>query len=235
MSEYPPGAKTHPSFFRARNRITSGLSVAALVIEAPARSGALLFADEALGQGREVFAVPGNITAPNSAGSNRLIMEGAHPAVSAWDVLAGFTGRFPTLNEAGRVKKPPRDLAEAAVAESAERVKAAEEDGEEAENEPKKAKSPRRGKLRPKKDVDKPEAEEYSDLVKQLEGPQRRTAEDCLRRHGEAHPRRRHHRALRPARRAGARGADDAADKGLCKSGTGKEIFPQYKAEVRTF
>ena len=56
------------------------------------------------------------------------------------------------------------------MAESAERVKAAEEDGEEAENEPKKAKSPRRGKLRPKKDVDKPEAEEYSDLVKQLEG-----------------------------------------------------------------
>ena len=170
VSEYPPGAKTHPSFFRARNRITSGLSVAALVIEAPARSGALLFADEALGQGREVFAVPGNITAPNSAGSNRLIMEGAHPAVSAWDVLAGFTGRFPTLNEAGRVKKPPKDLAEAAVAESAERVKAAGEDGEEAENEPKKAKSPRRGKLRPKKDIDKPEAEEYSDLVKQLEG-----------------------------------------------------------------
>ena len=68
------------------------------------------------------------------------------------------------------MKKPPKDLAEAAVAESAERVKAAEEDGEEAENEPKKAKSPRRGKLRPKKDVDKPEAEEYSDLVKQLEG-----------------------------------------------------------------
>ena len=66
ISEYPPGAKRHPAFFRARNRITAGLCVAAVVVEAPKRSGALLFADEALSQGKEVFAVPANADAENA-------------------------------------------------------------------------------------------------------------------------------------------------------------------------
>lgn len=77
VSEYAPGTRRSSYFFRERNRITSGLSVATLVIEAPARSGALLFADEAMSQGREVFAVPANADSVTAEGSNRLIIDGA--------------------------------------------------------------------------------------------------------------------------------------------------------------
>lgn len=79
ISEYPPGAGRHPAGFRARNRITAGLSVAAVVVEAPRRSGALLFADEAASQGKEVFAVPANADCENAAGGLALIMDGAVP------------------------------------------------------------------------------------------------------------------------------------------------------------
>ena len=87
VSEYPPGAEFRSFHYRERNRITSGLAVATLVVEAPAKSGALLFADEALEQGREVFVVPANADAAHAAGSNRLLMEGAQPALTAWFVL----------------------------------------------------------------------------------------------------------------------------------------------------
>ena len=96
VSEYAPGTPFSSRFFRERNRITSGLAAATLVVEAPAKSGALLFVSEALEQGREVFAVPGNADSARSEGSNRLIMEGAQPALTAWDILSGFAWRFPS-------------------------------------------------------------------------------------------------------------------------------------------
>ncbi|MBD4335902.1 DNA-protecting protein DprA, partial [Xanthomonas citri pv. citri] len=65
ISEYAPGTKPYSSFFRARNRITSGLSLGVTVIEAPLRSGTRLFVNEAADQGKEVFAVPGNADQPN--------------------------------------------------------------------------------------------------------------------------------------------------------------------------
>ena len=77
LSEYPPGTEPMGSHFPVRNRILSGLSLAVLVVEAPERSGALITANTALEQGRDVFAVPGPIDAPNSRGSNRLIRDGA--------------------------------------------------------------------------------------------------------------------------------------------------------------
>ncbi|MET0016407.1 DNA-processing protein DprA [Oscillibacter sp.] len=95
ISEYPPGTEPLPGHFPIRNRIMSGLSVAALVVEAPARSGALITAGMALDQGRDVFAVPGPIYAENSRGCNRLIRDGAGVAAEPWDILRDYEAQFP--------------------------------------------------------------------------------------------------------------------------------------------
>ena len=147
------------------------------MVEAPAKSGALLFVSEALEQGREVFAVPGNADSARSEGSNRLIMEGAQPALTAWDILSGFAWRFPSISEDGKRKLPPEELVEAGVeaaaASAAEGAKRGRPKDAKAP-EKKKAKSARgapkkaAGRFFAKKDVDKPEAEEYIDLKKQL-------------------------------------------------------------------
>jgi DNA processing protein len=87
VSEYPPGTEPAPWRFPARNRIVAGLAQATVVVEARERSGALITADFALELGREVFAVPGEITAGLSAGTNLLIRQGAAPLLAAHDVL----------------------------------------------------------------------------------------------------------------------------------------------------
>jgi DNA processing protein len=89
-SEYEPGVEPAPWRFPARNRIIAGLSVATVIVEARERSGALITADFALEDGREVFAVPGEITSALSAGTNRLLQQGATPLLSAADVLEVF-------------------------------------------------------------------------------------------------------------------------------------------------
>ena len=168
ISEYAPGSKSRRSNFRERNRITAGLAVATLVVEAPERSGALGFADESLELGREVFAVPGNADAPNSAGTNRLIMEGASPVLSAWDMLSHYKLRFAGLKRDG-TGMPAAQAERWAGRNAAPEEGGAEPAREETERPKKRKKAPLRG-LKPKKDIDKPEAEEYIDLVKQLEG-----------------------------------------------------------------
>ncbi|MBC7565297.1 DNA-protecting protein DprA [Candidatus Saccharibacteria bacterium] len=87
ISEYPPGTAARGFQFLARNRIVSGLSDAVIVTEAAARSGTLATVAHALDQNREVFAVPGNITSPLSIGPNRLLQQGAHPALQVEDIL----------------------------------------------------------------------------------------------------------------------------------------------------
>ena len=90
VAEYAPGVEPAPWRFPARNRIVAGLCAATVVVEARERSGALITADFALEEGREVFAVPGEITSALSAGSNALLRLGATPLTCAQDVLESY-------------------------------------------------------------------------------------------------------------------------------------------------
>lgn len=90
VSEYAPGVEPAPWRFPARNRIIAGLAAATVVVEAREGSGALITADFALDEGREVLAVPGEITSALSAGTNALLRLGATPVTKAADVLEAF-------------------------------------------------------------------------------------------------------------------------------------------------
>jgi DNA processing protein len=92
VSEYPPGERPHAGSFPRRNRLISGLARVTVVVEAAPGSGALITAGTALEQGREVMAVPGNITSPKSGGTNRLIRDGAAPVIELADILQHYPG-----------------------------------------------------------------------------------------------------------------------------------------------
>jgi DNA processing protein len=110
LSEYPPGSPPEGRHFPVRNRILSGLAVAAVVVEAPERSGALITAETAMEQGRDVFAVPGPIDSDTSIGCNRLIRDGAGVASEAWDILREYEARFPDKLHPEGVRKYPATL-----------------------------------------------------------------------------------------------------------------------------
>lgn len=90
VTEFPPGERPNAGSFPRRNRLISGLSRVTLVVEAAGGSGALITAGTALDQGREVMAVPGNITSQVSVGTNRLIRDGAGPFLEPADLLQHF-------------------------------------------------------------------------------------------------------------------------------------------------
>jgi DNA processing protein len=90
VSEYPLHTQPAKWTFPQRNRIISGLTRGVIVVEAPKRSGALITANLAMEQGREVFAVPGNVTSRASAGTNALIMDGAKLVTCVEDVVSEF-------------------------------------------------------------------------------------------------------------------------------------------------
>jgi DNA processing protein len=118
VSEYEPGVEPAPWRFPARNRIVAGLVAATIVVEARERSGALITADFALEEGREVFAVPGEITSALSAGTNDLIRLGATPLASAADVLDLFE-LAPARASARDLSDPATQVLEALRAGSA--------------------------------------------------------------------------------------------------------------------
>ncbi|WP_374721893.1 DNA-processing protein DprA [Peribacillus tepidiphilus] len=90
FSEYPPFTKPEPWMFAARNRLISGVSDGILIVEAKEKSGTLITVNYALEQGKEVFALPGNITSELSKGANFLIQEGAKLVLSATDIENEF-------------------------------------------------------------------------------------------------------------------------------------------------
>ena len=108
VSEYPPGTNHSGRHFPVRNRILSGLSLATVVIEAPARSGALITADRALDQGRDVFAIPGHLWDENCAGSNRLLRDGAGVITDVWDILRHYADQYPGRIRTAHGKEPTR-------------------------------------------------------------------------------------------------------------------------------
>ncbi|MWV43561.1 DNA-protecting protein DprA [Paenibacillus sp. HJL G12] len=95
ITEYPPGTKPHPGLFPQRNRIIAGLSLGTLVVEADERSGSLITADAALDAGRDVFAVPGQVTSPKSRGALHLIRQGAKMVCEAADILEEYDSWLP--------------------------------------------------------------------------------------------------------------------------------------------
>ena len=106
VSDYALGTQPDGLNFPPRNRIISGLSMAVIIVEAGLTSGALITATFAAEQGRDVFAVPGNINAPQSQGTNRLIRDGAQPLLNAQDVLEALNLTMVTEHRAVRVALP---------------------------------------------------------------------------------------------------------------------------------
>ncbi len=91
MSEFAPGCEPKGTNFPIRNRLISGLCQGTLVVEGAIKSGALITADRALSQGRDLFAIPANVGDPNAAGVNQLIRNGAHVVLCAEDILSQYS------------------------------------------------------------------------------------------------------------------------------------------------
>ena len=115
LSEFPPGTPPAKWTFPKRNRIISGISCGVLVVEAPEKSGALITANLAAEQGRDVFVVPGNIDVPTFVGSNRLLRDGAMVVSHGWDILSEYQHQFPD-----RVRKDSGGDRQMAYADEAE-------------------------------------------------------------------------------------------------------------------
>ena len=115
VSELRPGSLPLPGNFPARNRIISGLCRGTLLVEGAKASGAMITVNLALEQGRDVFAIPGGIYSPLSSAPNQMILDGAAPALSAWDILEYYRwGHRPGAQTAA--KRPSVELSEQELA-----------------------------------------------------------------------------------------------------------------------
>ena len=128
VSEYAPGVEPAPWRFPARNRIIAGLCAATVVVEARERSGALITADLALEEGREVLAVPGEITSALSRGRTTCCGSARRRCTAAGDVLELF-GLSPAAADGGRAHRDRRHRAEPPARRPGERRRARPSDG----------------------------------------------------------------------------------------------------------
>lgn len=104
VTEYPPLTPAFGRNFPFRNRIISGLSYGTIVIEANEKSGSLRTVGHAIEQGRDIFAVPGDITSSMNMGTNKLLRDGAKPVFNAMDVLEEYAERFPDLLDIDKIE-----------------------------------------------------------------------------------------------------------------------------------
>ncbi len=165
LSEFAPGTPPAKWTFPKRNRIIAGLSCGVLVVEAPEKSGALITARQALDQGRDVFAVPGNIDIPTFVGSNRLLREGAIPVSSGWDVVSEYLALYPEKIHRDTAPARQRAYPDEVNPEQGDRIadKVAQKPQKPEKKEPEKEK-------RHKKVIDKGTNPPYIDLNDKLSG-----------------------------------------------------------------
>ena len=159
LSEFVPGTEPLSWNFPRRNRIISGLSCGVLVVEAPAKSGALITARKAADQGRDVFVVPSNIDVPTGQGSNALLRDGAIPVSSGWDILSEYACQFP-----GRLRPAGQDARMEAYPDELEQVEKTAPKVAQRNKKPEKAAAVKTSTA--KKVIDKAEKEPYIDLTK---------------------------------------------------------------------
>ncbi|MEE0929324.1 MAG: DNA-processing protein DprA [Acutalibacteraceae bacterium] len=104
VSEMPPDTPLHKNAFQIRNRLLSGLSLGVVIVEAHQKSGALITANHALEQGRDVFVITGRPDDKNYAGSNALLRDGAKPVFTADDIFGEYINKYPNIIDVQKAK-----------------------------------------------------------------------------------------------------------------------------------
>ena len=181
ISEYPPGTPALGAHFPVRNRILSGLALGVLVVEAPRKSGALITANHALEQGRDVFTLPANVGSPTCEGNLQLLKDGAILVEEGWDVMQEYVHLYPD-----KIRRRSRPIAMTLTEDEQKEQSQHAERTERTERSVAELPGVRRND--DKKVIDKPQKRHYIDLQGLLDtlSADERAAAECLQ-EGPAH------------------------------------------------